>query len=81
MLTTRDASVFARAVRKYALCFVRLVVDCIPTLVLVECLRVFRQGRVKRERILLRALLELYQDMPLEISTKELNEIGSCRRL
>ena len=33
------------------------------------------------ERILLRTLLELYQDMPVQIPTKESNDVESYRRL
>ena len=46
-----------------------------------ECIKTIRQGGVDRERILLRALLELYQDMPLLIPTKETNELESFRKL
>ena len=35
---------------------------------------------MKREEVLLRALLELYQDMPLRIPTKELNDLDSYLR-
>ena len=48
---------------------------------LEECIKTIRQRRINRERIFLRALLELYQDMPLEIPTKESNNIESYRRL
>ena len=40
-----------------------------------------RQGGADRERIFLRALQELYQDMPLLISAKESNDIESYCRL
>ena len=65
MLISRDDSAIAWAKRKDALCFVRFVVDRIPTL--GECLKTIRQGGVDGERNFLRALLELYQDMPLAI--------------
>ena len=35
----------------------------------------------EREEFFLRALLELYQDMSLQIPTKELNDMDSYRRL
>ena len=78
---SRDDSAIAWAKRKAALCFVRFVVDRIPTLVLEECVKTIRQGGVDHERKLLMALLELYQDMPLLIRSKEVNDIGSYRRL
>ena len=81
ILISRDDSAIAWAKRKDALCFLRFVVDCIPTLVLEECRKTIRQGGVDRERIFLRALLELYQDMSLLIPTKESNDIESYRRL
>ena len=71
----------ASAKRKNALCFVKFVVDRIPTPVLEECVRTITQRSMKREEILLRALLELYQDTPLQIPTKELNDMDSYRRL
>ena len=74
-------SAIARAKRKDALCFVRFVVDRIPTPVLEECIKAIRQGGVDRERTFLRALLESYQDMPLQIPTREPNDVESYRRL
>ena len=62
MLISRDDSAIAWARRKDAICFVRFVVDRIPTLVLGECIKTIRQGGVDCERNFLRALLELYQD-------------------
>ena len=80
-LFSRDDSAIAWAKRKDALCFVRFVVDRIPTPVLGECLKTIRQGEVDGERNFLRALLELYQDMPLAISNKESEDMESYRRL
>ena len=59
----------------------KFVVDRNPTPLLVECVKTIRQRSMKREEVLLRALLELYQDMPLRIPTKELNDLDSYRRL
>ena len=81
VLISRDNSAIAWAKRKDALCFVRFVVDCIPTPVLEECIKTIRQGGVDREGNFLRALLELYQDMPLAIPNKESNDMESYRRL
>ena len=55
--------------------------DLIPTPVLEECVKTIRQREVDREQKFLRALLELYQDMPLLIPSKETNDLGSYRRL
>ena len=55
--------------------------DRIPTSVLGECIKTIRRGGVDRERNFLRALLELYQDMPLPIPIKESNDMESYRRL
>ena len=81
MLISRDDFAIAWAKRKYGLCFVRFVVDRIPTPVLVECIKTIRQDGVDGERNFLRALLELYQDMPLAIPNKverhgELPQVG-----
>ena len=81
MLITRNDSAIACAKTKDALCFVKFVVDRIPTPFLEECVKTIRQMSMKREEVFLRALLELYQDMPLQISTKELNYMDSYRRL
>ena len=81
MLISRDDSAIAWAKRKDVLCFVRFVVDRIPTPLLGECIKTIRQGGVDVERNFLRALLELYQDMPLAIPNKELNDMESYRRL
>ena len=81
VLISRDDSAIAWAKRKDALCFVRLVMGRIPIPVLEECVKTIRQGGVDRERNFLRALLELFQDMPLLIPSKETNDIGSYRRL
>ena len=81
VLISRDDSAIAWAKRKDALGFVRFVVDRIPTPVLGECIKTIRQGGVDFERIFLRALLELYQDMPLAIPNKKLNDMESYRRL
>ena len=81
MLISRDDSAIAWAKRKDALCFVRFVVDRIPTPVLGECIKTIRQGGVDGERNFLRALLELYQVIPLAIPNKELNDMESYRRL
>ena len=78
---SRDDSAIAWAKPKDALCFVRFVVDRIPTLVLVECIKTIRQGGVDREQNFLRSLLELYQDLPLIIPSKEENDLESYRRL
>ena len=80
-LISTDDSAIAWAKRKDALCFLRFVVDCIPTPVLEECTKTIQQGGVDRERSFLRALLELYQDLPLLIPTKESNDIESYRRI
>ena len=81
VLISTDNSAIAWAKRKDVLCFVRFVVDRIPTRVLEECIKTIRQGGVDRERNFLRALLELYQDMPLLIPSKEPNDMESYRRL
>ena len=80
VLISRDDSAIAWAKRKDAFCFVRFVVDRIPTPVLGECIKTIRQGGVDCERNFLRALLELYQDMPLAIPNKESNDMESYRR-
>ena len=67
IMISRDDSAITWAKRKDALCFVSFVVDRIPTPVLGECIRTIRQGGVDCNRNFLRALLELYQDMPLAI--------------
>ena len=81
MLISREDSAIAWAKCKDALCFVRFVVDRIPTPVLGECIKPIRQGGVDGERNFLRALLELNQDMPLAIPNKESNDMESYRRL
>ena len=81
MLISRDDSSIPWAKRKDAFCLVRFVVDRISTPVLGECIKTIRQGGVDGERNFLRALLELYQDMPLAIPNKESNDIESYRRL
>ena len=81
VLISRDDSAIAWAKRKDALCFTRFVVDRIITPVLGECIKTIRQGGVDCERNFLRALLELYQDMPLAIPNRESNEMESYRRL
>ena len=55
--------------------------DPIPTPVLGDCIKTIRQGGVDCERNFPRALLELYQDMPLAIPIKESNDMESYRRL
>ena len=74
-LIPKDDSAIAWAKRKDAFCFVRFVVDRIPTLVLGECIKVIRQKGVDCERNLLRALMKLYQDMPLIVPNRELNDM------
>ena len=81
VLISRDDSAMAWAERKYVLCFVRFVVDRISTPVLEECVKTVRPWGVDRERIFLRAPLDLYQDMPLLIPSKETNDIESYRTL
>ena len=81
MLTSRNDSAIAWALRKDAPCFVRFVVDRNPTPVLGECIKTIRQGGVDGERNFLRALLELYQEMLLAIPNKESNDMESYRRL
>ena len=80
MISSDDYAI-AWAKRKVAVCFLRFVVDRIPTLVLEESIKTIRQGGVDCERNFLRALLELYQDMLLLIPTKESKDIESYRRL
>ena len=70
VLISREDSAIAWAKRKDAFCFVRFVVDRIPTPVLGECIKTIQQGGVDCERNFLRALLELHQDMPLAVRTK-----------
>ena len=81
VLFSRVDSTKAWAKLKDALCFVRFVVDRIPTPVLGECIKTIRQGGVDGERNFLRALLELYRDMPLARPNKELNNMESYHRL
>ena len=80
-LISKDDSAIAWAKRKDALCFVRFVVDRIPTPVLGECIKSIRQKGVDCERNFLRALLELCHDMPLVVSNRELNDMDSYRKL
>ena len=80
-LISKDDSAIAWAKRKDALCFVRFVVDRIPTPVLGECIKIIQQEGVDCERNFLRALLELYQDMPLTVPSKESSDIESYRKL
>ena len=75
VLIANDNSAIAWAKIKDAFCFVKFVVDRIPTPVLEECVKTVRKRSIKREEVFLRALLELYQDMPLQIPTKELNDV------
>ena len=81
VLISRDDSAIAWAKGKDALCFVRFVVDRIPTPVLGECIKTIRQGGVDCDRNFLRVLLELYHYMPLAIPNKESNDMESYRRL
>ena len=81
MLISKDDSAIAWAKRKDTLCFVRFVVDRIPTPVLGESIKNIRQGGVDGERNFLRALPELYQDIPLAIPNKESNDMKSYHRL
>ena len=81
VLIAKENSAIVWAKRKDAVYFVIFVVDCIPTPVVEECVKTIRQRLMKREEVLLRALLELYQDMPLRIPKKELNDLDSYRRL
>ena len=78
---SKDDSAIAWAKRKDALCFVKFVVDRIPTPVLGECIKIIRQKGVDCERNFLRALLELYQDMPLTVPSKESNDMENYRKL
>ena len=55
--------------------------DRIPTPVLGECIKIIRQKGVDCERNFLRALLELYKDMPLTVPSKESNDMESYRKL
>ena len=71
MLIARDKSAIAWAKRKDALCFVMFEVE----IILTSVLKAIRQRATKREEVLLRDLLELYQYMPLRIPTKELNDL------
>ena len=80
-LISKDDSAIAWAKRKDALCFVRFVVDRIPTPVLGECIKIIRQKGADCERKFLRALLELYQDMPLVVPSRESNDMESYRKL
>ena len=80
-LISKDDSAIAWAKRKDALCFVRFVVDRIPTPVLGECIKIIRQKGVDCERNFLRALLELYQDLPLIVPNRESNDMESYRKL
>ena len=80
-LISKDDSAIAWAKRKDALCFVRFVVDRIPTPVLGECIKIIRQKGVDCERNFLIALMELYQDMPLTVPNKESNDMESYRKL
>ena len=80
-LISKDDSATAWAKRKDALCFVRFVVDGIPTPVLGECMKIIRQKGADCERNFLRALLELYQDMPLVVPNMESSDMESYRKL
>ena len=51
-LIPRDVSAIAWAKRKDALCFVKIVVDRVPTPVLEECVKAIRQKSMKREEVL-----------------------------
>ena len=57
------------------------MVDRIAIHVSDKCVKALRQGEMKREEILLRALLELHQDMQLNFTAKELNDLHSYRNL
>ena len=80
-LISKDDSAIAWTKRKDAPCFVRFVVDRIPTPVLGECIKIIRQKGVDCKRIFPRALLELYQDMPLVVPNRESNDMESYRKL
>ena len=80
-LISKDDSAIAWAKRKDALCFVRFVVYRIPTPVLGECVKIIRQKGVDCERNFPRALLELYQDMPLTVPNRGSNDMESYRKL
>ena len=80
-LISKDDSAIFWAKRKDALCFVRFVVDRIPTPVLGECRKIIRQKEVDCERNFLRALPGLYQDMLLVVPNRESNDMESYRKL
>ena len=80
-LISKEDSAIVWAKRKDALCFVRFVGDRIPTPVLGECIKIIRQKGVDCKRNFFRALLELYQDMPLIAPNRESNDMESYRKL
>ena len=81
VLIARDDCAIAWAKCKRCALLCGFMVDCIPNPVLEECVKAIRQGSMKREEVLLRASLELYQEMPPRIPTKEVNDLYSYRRL
>ena len=82
MLISRDDSAIAWAKRMDVFCFVSKVRGgSYPHSCIGRMHKTIRQGGVDGERNFLRALLELYQDMPLAIPNKELNDMESYRRL
>ena len=85
VLISRDDSARASAKRKDALCFVRFErmhkTISLREPVLRGCIKTIRQVGVNWERNFLRAILELYHDVPLAVPNKESNDMGSYRRL
>ena len=81
VLIAWDDCAIAWAKWKDALCFLKFIVDVITTLVLEEWVKAVRQRGAKSEEVLLKALMELYQDMPLRFSAKELSKFNSYRKL
>ena len=55
--------------------------DRIPFHVLGQCIKAVRQVGIDRGQTFLRALLEFYQDMPLQTPINDSNDIESYRTL
>ena len=70
-LRTQEGAAVACAKRRYALCFIRFMLEQISVTALNTRAKMLREGNDRAKTLLLHALLQIHQSKPMRVNMKE----------
>ena len=69
-LMTQEGAAVACAKRRYALCFIRFMIEQVSVPALNTCIKMLREGDERAKALLLLAVLEIHQSKPMRVNMR-----------